>query len=605
MLRAFYDYAIRNNLVLPPGYSNKTIKAYVSLSKNGEFLGIILGDEEPVLCPDIGSLANGKEKCNPIVEKRSVIFKDISGSEDKAKTKREFYYQVLKDGSDRVPEFEVCVKMAEEEETILAILKELDKNKIKGSDRISFIVDGKKIIHAEGVKEWWNSYRKRFFNTEKKEKSLCLITGEETVPMETVPPVTGLAVVGGHARGDALICFDKSAFCSYDQKKSANAPVSENAFFAVKAALDHLLENAPVLANMKFVHWYEKEIKEKKDPIFSANFLGINMADDEEEDEEEDEIVSEENKKRKARIAELQASKLIQSVTTGEKIPHLSNQYTIFLLSGVNGRVMVRQYEQGAYEELQKNIDLWDTQLELKALNGVQNEKSKKLNVRLLRLLKKQNSDTKIWERVNKELPEITQAIIYAIIHGTSLPDTVALRSLSYIRSQMMENQENQTSMQIPDAIACQWLKVWLMRKRKENEIMPEYDPKNKIAAYHCGAAMAVHAAIQNVAMKNVNASIVQRYYSSASQMPALVLGQVSRLSAYHLEKIESGWLRRQYEEALNSVYCAIGDVIPATLTLEEQAYFALGYRQMCTKLQKDKDERIANLKNNAEDEKM
>ena len=43
MLKALYDYAMKNNLVLPPGYSNKTIKAYVSLSKKGEFLGIILG----------------------------------------------------------------------------------------------------------------------------------------------------------------------------------------------------------------------------------------------------------------------------------------------------------------------------------------------------------------------------------------------------------------------------------------------------------------------------------------------------------------------------------------------------------------------------------
>lgn len=85
---------------------------------------------------------------------------------------------------------------------------------------------------------------------------------------------------------------------------------------------------------------------------------------------------------------------------------------------------------------------------------------------------------------------------------------------------------------------------------------------------------MAVHATIQNVAMKNVNATIVQRYYSSASQMPALVLGQISRLSAYHLEKIENEWLRKQYEDTLNDVYCAIGKEIPATLTLEEQAYF-------------------------------
>ena len=33
MLKAFYDYAIRNDLVLPPGYCNKTIQAYVSLSR--------------------------------------------------------------------------------------------------------------------------------------------------------------------------------------------------------------------------------------------------------------------------------------------------------------------------------------------------------------------------------------------------------------------------------------------------------------------------------------------------------------------------------------------------------------------------------------------
>ena len=597
MLKALYDYAMKNNLVLPPGYSNKTIKAYVSLSKKGECLGIILGDDTPVLCPDIGSRANGKEKCNPIVEKRSVIFKDLLDQEDKTKVKRNFYYQVLKDGSDRIPEFEVCVKMAEDEKTLLLVVEALNENKIKGSDRISFIVDGKKIVQAKCLKEWWDTYRKKFFDIEKKERSLCLITGEETVPMETVPPVNGLAVVGGHARGDALICFDKSAFCSYDQKKSVNAPVSENAFFAVKAAMDHLLEHAPVLANMKFVHWYEKNIEDDSDPILGANFLGITMVGNVNVEEE----VSEDDRNREAGIAELQASELVKSVTTGEKIPSLSNQYTICLLSGVNGRVMIRQYERGSYEKLQKNIALWNEQLELKDLNGIQNEKSKKLNARLLCLLKKQNSDSKIWKRVSEELPEITQAIIRAIINGTPLPDVVAVRSLAYIRSQMLAKEENSISIQIPDATACQWLKVWLMR-RKGAEIMSEYDSTHKSAAYHCGAAMAVHAAIQNVAMKNVNATIVQRYYSSASQMPALVLGQISRLSAYHLEKIENEWLRKQYEDTLNAVYCAIGKEIPATLTLEEQAYFALGYRQMCTKLQKDKNERIAKKKNNVED---
>ena len=53
------------------------------------------------------------------------------------------------------------------------------------------------------------------------------------------------------------------------------------------------------------------------------------------------------------------------------------------------------------------------------------------------------------------------------------------------------------------------------------------------------------------------NATIVQRYYSSASQMPNGERTDI-RVSAYHLEKIENEQLRKQYEDTLNDVYCAI-----------------------------------------------
>ena len=96
---------------------------------------------------------------------------------------------------------------------------------------------------------WWEKFRQQF--QPGGEKSRCLITGNLAVPMSTVPPISGLSVVGGHARGDALICFDKDAFCSYGLKQAANAPVSEDAYAGVKAALDALLSEAPVLAGMK------------------------------------------------------------------------------------------------------------------------------------------------------------------------------------------------------------------------------------------------------------------------------------------------------------------------------------------------------------------
>ena len=284
---------------------------------------------------------------------------------------------------------------------------------------------------------------------------------------------------------------------------------------------------------------------------------------------------------------------MVTSIVSGKKTVELKNYYTILLLSGVNGRVMVRYYEQGSYELLQKNIFLWEQQLELLDITGNQNVKPYKLNARLLRLLSKQRSEKNIFERVKKELSGVTQNIITAIIHGTPLPDVIAVRSLAYIRSQMLEISGENERQKIPDAIACQWLKVWLLRKDKESKIMSYYNPKHKSVAYHCGAAMAMHATIQNYAMAGVNANIVQRFYASGSRTPAHVLAKLNELSEYHFQKIKSEWLKNELKIQLNEIYVAIGDVIPVTLTLEGQAYFALGYRQMCAELQHRRNERM------------
>ncbi|MFR8647081.1 MAG: type I-C CRISPR-associated protein Cas8c/Csd1 [Roseburia faecis] len=584
MLRALYDYAIKHELVLPPGFAYKTIKAYISLDKNGKFIGIVMGNDEPVLCPDIGSLANGKDKCNILVEKKQIVM----GNADNIK--KQFFYQVLKEGSTTIPEFGICEDLNYQKSETKNIIEEMERYKIKDADRVSFMVGGRRIVELSEVKKWWEDYRVRFQKTEGKEKARCLITGEKIVPMETVPPITGLAVVGGHARGDALICFDKPAYQSYGMKKSTNAPVAEEAIFAVKMALDRLLIDAPILANMKFVHWYEKPLEKDKDPFESDDFLGNDFLE-EGTDTKFDDIFT--NTKETEQNAKKQADDLVTSIVSGKKTVELKNYYTILLLSGVNGRVMVRYYEQGSYELLQKNIFLWEQQLELLDITGNQNVKPYKLNARLLRLLSKQRSEKNIFERVKKELSGVTQNIITAIIHGTPLPDVIAVRSLAYIRSQMLEISGENERQKIPDAIACQWLKVWLLRKDKESKIMSYYNPKHKSVAYHCGAAMAMHATIQNYAMAGVNANIVQRFYASGSRTPALVLAKLNELSEYHFQKIKSEWLKNELKIQLNEIYVAIGDVIPVTLTLEGQAYFALGYRQMCAELQHRRNERM------------
>lgn len=408
--------------------------------------------------------------------------------------------------------------------------------------------------------------------------------------MTTTTPIQGLRVVGGHASGDALICFDKPAFCSYNQKKAANAPVSEEAFCVVKAALDDLLKDAPILAGMKFVHWFDHEITREEDPLYSIDF-GYDLS----ENDEEAPVINE-------RSARNQANRVPESIQSGKAVPGLEDiSYYILLLSGANSRIMIRRFDRGNYADLRHNLEQWYADLSLINSGGTGNIRPVKLTARLLRLLKFQKSDSRPFERVSKELSGITPAIIQSILTGGVLPDAVASKALAYIRSELLSNDDSgsqTTRNSLPNGLACQWLKAWLLRKNRmqqqEVSILEEYNLSFPNAAYHCGGLMAVYAAIQRTAMPDVNTGIVERYYASAIQMPALVIGQLSSRSNHHLEKIENKWLANQYREKLQQISVALGASIPATLNLEQQSYFALGYCQMGAKLNREKNEHNA-----------
>lgn len=127
-----------------------------------------------------------------------------------------------------------------------------------------------------------------------------------------------------------------------------------------------------------------------------------------------------------------------------------------------------------------------------------------------------------------------------AIVNGTPLPDTVAVRALAYIRSKLLSTADADKKPLLSDTMACQWLKVWLIRKRRmrneEENLMEYYEPNFPNAAYHCGAWLAVYANLQRAAMGDVNATLVQRFYASASRTPALVFGTLDRMGQVYLD---------------------------------------------------------------------
>ena len=612
MLKPLYDYAMRYQLAPPSGMVKKTVKAWVCIGANGTYLGPRLDGEDEYFCPDIGSLANGKDKCNVLVEKYEVVFwkdtpeKKTEQGEDAKKNKKpkdnalkhRFFLDSLQQAAQKTPELSACVCLLEDEARCEQVRQELMGLKVKPSDRISFEVAGTPVVEMPAIQEWWREFRQQFAQHGAAE-SLCLITGARTMPVATLPPIKGLLSVGGHGRGDALFCFDKTAFCSYGLKQSANAPVSAEAIDAVKAALDHLMSSetlSPTLAGMRFVHWFDCYVPAECDPMKQALDGDSGGLEAEQQAEDNDEYVDEYDDEEIDEALEapldpdaerLLPAKRIESIESGAATTAIpaSAQYYILLLSGVTGRVMVRSYDHGNYSELEKSIQHWRNDLKMVNLGGTGLAKINSLKAMMIRLMPMRKNEKDVFKRMDKELSGITSSVLHAILTDSILPDSVAVRALRYIRNQMASASDEDKHAPVPDTMCCQWLKAWLIRKnnRKEGVIEAMYQAKNTNVAYRCGAWVAVYASMQQFAMRDVQAGIVQRYYASACQMPALVLGQLSIHSVPHQDKIKGDYMKL-YQEMLDAVTCDIAE-IPTTLNLEQQAYFALGYRQMTAEL--------------------
>ncbi len=604
MLHELYQYALDHELAAQPGFKPKKMKAYVSISHDGEFLAVVPREKDApsVYAPDIGSAANGTRYCNFLIEKAKIPLKLI---EDKEKdrnipTKHDFFLSMLEDGAAYEPKFHVLARVLEDESVCAQIAEVLAGHKIKPADPIGFIVDGVPLENSEAFRIWWGGYRSRFASDASEVQTPCLITGEPTSPLATVPKVSGLFSVGGHSSGDAFLCFDKDAFQSYGLKKSANAPVSEEAMTAVNAALTELIGKAKILGGAKMVHWYSCSVSE--DPLDNL-FDGFGEAE-----ERDGQAASGENE------AMAEAKSLIAAISRGENPALPEARYYILPLSGAGGRMMVRGWYEGRFETLCRNTALWFSDLRLVSLGGKGLTKPPKMSAVCARFLNpgsdeetfiKQSGDKgKHSKQVGSELKSLSVRLLDAILKGAPLPDETAVRALRYLRSaSVTQSKQDKTKLKLEsETIAFQILKAWLLRRQRargEDEQMDENKMTPPSPAYLCGAMLAVYGEIQRKSSPEVNVGVVERYFSAASTSPAFVIGRLASLSVHHLSKLQQSapWLVVKFNQELDDLAKQLEQrPIPTMLNVEQQAQFALGYYQQRAALyqgsrDKDKEE--------------
>ena len=111
------------------------------------------------------------------------------------------------------------------------------------------------------------------------------------------------------------------------------------------------------------------------------------------------------------------------------------------------------------------------------------------------------------------------------------------------------------------------------------------WNEENYNPAYLCGGLFAVLEKIQQDSSGgNLNRTIKDSYFASACSRPASVFPKLAKLSQNHLRKLNEG-TEIYYNKMIGSIMNSLDGEFPATLNLDDQGRFIVGYYQMNKKL--------------------
>lgn len=192
-----------------------------------------------------------------------------------------------------------------------------------------------------------------------------------------------------------------------------------------------------------------------------------------------------------------------------------------------------------------------------------------------------------------KEIPELlTAQLVRAAINGAPLPFSILQRAIERERAEQGGSEWDDQNRR--DARAA-LIKAFLNRRRRiydrttnYEEVQTDMDPNNSSQGYILGQTMAVLERIQQLALGDVNASIIDRYFGSASSSPKGTFVRLLKNARYHVRKAqdesESAVTALRLDrmlDALVSRFDPNSNGFPTYLDLNQQGLFILGYHQM------------------------
>ncbi len=480
-----------------------------------------------------------------------------------------------------------------EDETIIKDIQKTTGANI--SFRVRDLGDDRLVASIEDVQSYMNRAAESK-DTENSNTSVCLVTGEKSTIARLHPSVK---LAGAQATA-SLINFQKSSgFDSYGKEQGFNAPVSVHAAESIATALNNLLakdKNTNYrVGDTAFVFWSNLADEELLSSYRAATFSGLSNPSEEEENPDSEN--SEEEKTKKSRrkskktlplpiAPNAESHKVLETLKAacgykGGKVHEDNGRFYILGLAPNAARISIKLWAEGSISEIVGNT--LQHQHDMNIISEKGNVDAETPTLRSIYQIVKTVSSS---DKSDKWSSNLIQSIVESIVENKPYPQSLQQACLERIR-------RGNRITELRAAI----LKAYINRKKQQEYITMSLDPNQTNKAYLAGRLFALFESIQQCALGgNLNRTIRDAYYGTASTTPRTIFGRLDALSKVHLSKLrkEKPGLAILKEKQLEEIYNLIPGgtpEMPTHFSLDDQSIFAVGYYHQRVEAWRKKEE--------------
>ena len=525
----------------------------IIIDKEGNYLNQIIPCNEII---EAEYLTSKKGKARLLLDKLEETLGFNENKHEKYLSKLAEY----KDVKELSPVFSFYDKPEEVEKVRNAFL-ELPHAKQKGN--LTFMVDSERLLSNESVR---NAIKKKYeegLSSKKQGDRLCAVCGTNNYPILDEPHGS-VKLPKGQTAGSMLVSYNTNAFESYNFKGNLNSGICTNCARNYIEALQYLVGNGHEVTTEKG----ETKFKFSNRQNISDDTIALFWTKEPNDDIDPFSDICQPTEDR--------VRKLFSSIITGDNQrvnSELENYFYCCTMSSAAARIAVRDWMAISVSQYQKNLQQWfediatikDGETFYPGINSILNSCIKKKT-------KPTQSDVKAKARIG--------AILWhAALTNTYLPLMILQSVLTQIEHEKIIKRTTKKGTEYipfsPEKSTV--IRLVLNRNIKNTYYMKkELDEQNESKAYLCGRLFALICQLQHKAQGEVNSSIKDRFFASASSNPSRTMGILfPKVSVYQKKAKGKG---AYYTKSITEIAARIGRHFPNKLSLTERGEFALGF---------------------------